>query len=380
MPKDDDESARTRPSLAYRRRADYVFIVAAFVLAALFLSWWLRWALAITFAGGLVGVFFHGGAKLVQFACKPLGKLGHGWALAIFCLLLLAAATGFVFTAAPELSNQVDQLQEKLPAAVGNVRVYVEQTKWGQWLLEGPLADLDNLAADPSLLLSRGMFFLGSAFTVLASVVILLFTGLYVAAEPDLYRRGVLWLLPPRDRKKADAALKAVGHTLTYWLAGQLVSMTLIGTLNGLGLWALGIPLPFVLGVFTALLTFIPNFGPIFATLLPMLLAFSVPGRHWHGGQLVLAVIVLHTVVQLFESYLITPMIQKRAVEMPPALLIFAQLVMGSLIGIVGVAVAAPLVAAITAASKELVIVGDTEKEDPKDRAHGAGEGRKEES
>ena len=218
------------------------------------------------------------------------------------------------------------------------------------------------------------MFFLGSAFSVLASLVILVFTGLYVAAEPGLYRRGVLWLLPPRDRKKGDAALKSVGHTLTFWLAGQLVSMTLIGVLNGLGLWALGIPLPFVLGVITALLTFIPNFGPIFATLLPLLLAFSVPGRYFHGGALILAVIALHAGIQTVESYLITPMIQKRAVEMPPALLIFAQLVMGSLIGVVGVAVAAPLVAAITAASKELLIVGDTEKENPKDRAHGSSE------
>ena len=374
MPKVDDDAARTRPSLAYRRRADYVFIVAAFVLAALFLSWWLRWALAITFAGCLVGVFFHGGAKLVQFACKSLGKLGHGWALTIFCLLLLAAATGFVFTAAPELSNQVDQLRGKLPAAVDAARAYVEQTGWGQYLLDGPLSDVRSLVSDPAPLMRRGMSWLGSAFTVLASFVIILFTGLYVAGEPGLYRRGVLWLLPPRDRKRADAALKSVGHTLTYWLAGQLVSMTLIGTLNGLGLWALGIPLPFVLGVITALLTFIPNFGPIFATFLPMLLAFSVPGRYWHGGSLVLAVVVLHTIVQLFESYLITPLIQKRAVEMPPALLIFAQLVMGSLIGIVGVAVAAPLVAAITAASKELVIVGDTDKENPKDRAHGPGD------
>ena len=373
MPDHDDESARTRPSLAFRERTDYVLIVAAFALAALFLAWWLRWALALTFAAVLVGVFFHGGATLVQWAVRRTvnRRFGHGASLAIFCALLLLAATGFGFLAAPALSQQVDQLQDKLPRSVEAVRDYAQQTKWGQWLLdEGPLGDAGQLVSDPAAVMRRGMVWVGSAVTVFGSLVFLLFTGLYAAAEPGLYRRGILWLLPPRDRERADAALKSVGRSLTYWLAGQLCSMTIIGVLTGVGLWALGIPLPFVLAVLTAVLTFIPNFGPVASVVPPALLAFGTEGRYWQDGSLALAVMALYFSIQFLESYLVTPLIQKRAVEMPPVLLIFAQLVMGTLAGIIGVAVAAPMIAAITAASKELVIVGDTDKEDPKDRAH----------
>ena len=372
-----DDSPETRPPLRFRRAAIYVALLAAAVVASLFLTWQLRWALALTFAAVLVATFFHGGASLIQWASKhTIGRhFGHGSALALFCLLLLAAVAGFGMVAAPALSGQVDQLQEQLPTSVDALRTELSQTRWGQWIVDqGVLGQAERAVGDTGEVVRRGAAWLGSLVTVLTALVFLLFTGLYLAVEPGLYRRGLLWLVPPRDRRRADHAMGQVGRTLTFWLGGQLVSMTIVGLLSGLGLWALGVPLPFVLATITALLTFIPNFGPVASVVPPALLAFGIEGRIWSGPTLAGAVVALYLLIQTLESYLITPMIQKKAVELPPALLIFAQLVMGLLIGLVGVAVAAPLVAALMTASRELLVVGDVNREHPKDRAHPGGE------
>jgi predicted PurR-regulated permease PerM len=207
---------------------------------------------------------------------------------------------------------------------------------------------------------------------VLAVVVLLfvLFTGLYLAIDPGLYMRGVLWLVPPRGRRKADCVLKRVGHTLRYWIMGQLVAMALVGTVAGLGLWILGAPLPMVLGTLAGVAEFVPNVGPFVAAGLPTLLSATAEGRFLSGPSLAVAVLLMFIAIQTLESYVITPMIQQRAVEMPPALLITTQLAAAMLLGPIGVVIAAPLVASVMAALNELVVVGDPANEHPKDRSH----------
>jgi predicted PurR-regulated permease PerM len=192
--------------------------------------------------------------------------------------------------------------------------------------------------------------------------------ALYLAAEPGLYQRGVLWLIPPRGREKADCVLKRVGHTLKFWLMGQLIAMAAVGVLITLGLWVLGAPLPLVSGLLAALLEFVPNVGPALAAGIPTLLSISAEGRFVDGPSLAGAVLGWFLIVQMLESYLLTPLIQRKAVELPPALLIVTQISAAVILGPLGVAVAAPLVAAAMAASRELFVVGDPEHEDPKDR------------
>ena len=345
-------------ALGFRRRATYVVFVAAATAATLFLVWHLRWTLALVFGAILVGVFFRTGgdlvARLIPGRHKNLGLAG-------FCVLLVLLGTLFAAFAVPGLSGQMDELRDQVPKAVESLRGRLEDTGWGRWLLDDDRGgDLQGLVEGGGGMMQRAMTAASTLLTVVVSFVFLLFTGLYLAVEPREYRRGIVWLLPPRDREAAQQTLLDVGHTLRYWLYGQLTAMALVGILSGVGLWILGVPLPLVCAVWTFLLVFIPNFGPVASGALPVLLALATPDGMFGGGVgLALAVVVLYLGVQAVESYVVTPMIQKKAVELPPALLITTQLILGVLMGLVGVAIAAPLTAALMVASRRLLVVGD---------------------
>lgn len=355
-------------ALRYRRRVLYALFATAGLLAALFLLWWLKYTVALIFAALLVGVFLRTGgdaiARLLPGERRDLG-------LTLFCLLLLALATLFVYFAVPSLLNQADILQERIPQSLQKLREWVMQYGWGKWLLEsnnGP--QLDQMLQGGNNLARRAMTAMGTALTVAIAIVFLGFTGLYLAAEPKLYRDGAMWLVPPRDRPAATEVFADAGRTLRFWLYGQLAAMALVGTLSGLGLWILGVPLPLINALITFLLCFIPNFGPIASGVPPVLLALTADEGMFGGGlPLALAVVVLYLGVQTVESYIITPMIQKKAVELPPALLITMQLVLGTLIGLIGVAIAAPLTAVGMVVARRLFVVGDMEHEAPEDRA-----------
>ncbi len=355
-------------SADFRRRALYVVLVVTLVAVALFLTWTLKWTLALVFAAVLVAVFLSVGADLL----KRVLHVSRAWGLAIFTLLLLIGTALFVVLAVPSLSEQVSQLQTQLPQSIDTLRGWAMQYEWGKWLLEsdgGP--NLDETLQGGGGMARRAVTAFGSIVTAFVTLVFLGFTGLYLAAKPGLYQRGVLWLFPPAGRRKADDVLKKVARSLRFWLYGQLLAMVLVGVLSGLGLWALGVPLPLVNAVITMLLTFIPNFGPVASAVPPALLALTAEGTFIEGGPgLALAVLALYFAIQALESYLITPMIQMKAVELPPALLITTQIMLGVLLGIVGIAIAAPLTAAGMVIARELFVVGDVHHEHPKDREH----------
>ena len=132
---------------------------------------------------------------------------------------------------------------------------------------------------------------------------------------------------------------EAVTTTVRMWVLGRIVSAALIGIGVSVGLWLLDIPLALMLGLLAGVLTFVPNFGPIASAIPAMLLALT------RSPLDVLYVMLLFIGVQIVESTVLTPMIEKRAVEVPPALLLGVQVILGLLTGIVGLALAAPLTA-----------------------------------
>jgi len=171
--------------------------------------------------------------------------------------------------------------------------------------------------------------------------MVILFIGLYAAYEPDLYRGGLLKLVPMDRRPHAFELLTKLKSTLTRWIIARLMSMAVIGVLTTVGLWFLGVPLAGTLGVIAALCTFIPNIGPLLAAVPQLLLAINV------GEDTVFYVLIFNLVLEGFESYLITPLIQKHEVSLPPILTIAAQLLMSVLFGVIGLMMAAPLVVVI---------------------------------
>jgi predicted PurR-regulated permease PerM len=305
--------------------------VIVFALLLVLLVWQVPDALLLAFAGVLLAVFLRGGGDLLF---KRFGLSGAARVL-LFTLLLVLVGAAFALMAAPQLAEQASQLWQQLPKAVEQLTQRLSQYSWGQQLLEK--AKPENLQL-PS---GGGSAFavLGGTFGALGNFVLLIFLGIYFAVDPGLYRRGIEVLFPPSLRPKARATCEEIAGTLRGWLGAQLVAMTVVGVLTTLGLWTLGIPLAPLLGMLAALLTFIPNIGPVSAAVPAVLLGLE------SGLTGALSVVGLYLAVQTVESYFITPYVQKRSVDLPPALTIMAQVAMGTLFGIIGLALATPLAA-----------------------------------
>ncbi len=169
----------------------------------------------------------------------------------------------------------------------------------------------------------------------------MLFLGIYLAVDPDTYIDGIVSLFPHGYRRRAYEVLEAVGYTLSWWIIGQAIDMIAIGTVTALGLWLIGVPLALTLGLLAAIFNIIPNFGP-FVSLIPASLLAAT-----NGTGAVLGVLVLYLIAQSLEGYVLQPLIQRQAVRLPPALTITAQVLMGALLGVIGLALAAPLTAAL---------------------------------
>jgi predicted PurR-regulated permease PerM len=299
--------------------------------------------LLLVFAGLLFGVFLSS----VADALVRASGLSRGLALTLTVVALVAAVAGTGLALWPSISEQADQLTKEFPAALDELRSWLERREWGRWLLgRGEPEQM----TDGWSLVDQAAGVLVTTIGGIGAFLIILFVGLYVSAQPETYQRGLRRLVPVAGRNRADAVLLEITGVLRWWLIGKILSMILVGVLTTVGLWALDVPLALTFGLLAAALTFIPNFGPVLSVVPPAILALAEdPTRALQVGALYLA-------IQTVESYAITPLIQRRTVSMPPALTITSQIVLGVLVGAIGVAVATPLTAAAMTAVRMLYV------------------------
>ena len=224
---------------------------------------------------------------------------------------------------------------------------------WGPPLLDRLTPDLFISSEGRTAALSA----VSSTFGALGNIVVILFIGLYGALDPSVYRRGLTLLLAPSIRDRGDDVLRATAATLRHWLAAQFMAMTVVGVLTGLGLWVAGVPLAFALGLIAGLLAFIPNIGPVLAIAPALLLALP------DGRDAMLIVLAIYVGVQALESYVVTPLLQQEKVSLPPALVIAAQLLFGVLFGILGLALATPIAAALLTITQRAYVRDYLERE-----------------
>ncbi|WP_372615383.1 AI-2E family transporter, partial [Aquicoccus sp.] len=163
-------------------------------------------------------------------------------------------------------------------------------------------------------------------------------------------------------RPRASEVMDEVANTIRNWLVAMLIAMALVGALTGLGVWMIGVPLPLLLGLIAGLLAFVPNLGPVIAAVPAMLLAVPL------GGQAVLLVVLLFVVVQMIESYAVTPFLQQRTVSLPPVLVIGMQLLMGILFGLIGLILATPIAAVAMTVINAIYVHDYLDKEETPNR------------
>jgi predicted PurR-regulated permease PerM len=317
---------------ASSRRALNAVSISLLVIALALLFWYTADVWLLTFAGVLFALFLR--SMSVWIARKS--GMNHGLALLLVVLGLLALTIAGTALIAPGIDAQASELARQLPQSLDQLLKYLGHIAW----LRPVLARYRNPAAIISApLLSRlgGVF--STTFGLIGAFLLIFFVGLYGAADPDTYRNGILRLIPKGSRERGGEVIDQVIHALQSWLFTRLLAMGIIGATTALGLWALRIPVALGLGVLAAILTFIPYIGPTMSAV-PAILIALLKGPMW-----ALYVIILELGIHLIEAYLITPMLQKRAMELAPALAIVTQVIFGAIWGLLGFILATPLTA-----------------------------------
>lgn len=341
-----------------------VMLAAAFVLASEIVL--------ILFLGVLFGVFLTKLSVWVS-ARSPVGYRGSLAIVVVSLLLSVAGATTFFFVQinhqVEEASGKIDEGMNELRSLIGKypaLRTTLATTPFVSDALEIEQKDdtnakkedngQDNEAKEGSPRQSgiqldsipepvkqaagtSGQMFKTTLGLVVNSLLIF-FVGLFLAVSPNTYRDGIVSLVLKPNRDRVSEVLDSTSNTLWRWLIGRFGSMLATGVGAFLLLLVLGVPMAGTLGILTALLTFVPNIGA--AVALGLAILFALP----QGTGTVGAVIGGYMALQLFESYVVTPLIQQKAASLPPALLIAFQAIMGVLFGFIGAAVASPLLAA----------------------------------
>lgn len=294
--------------------------------------------LLLIFAAALLAIFLRG---LADILCKYT-NIPEGWGVLAISVVIVGILAGAIAFLAPDVAEQVRHLREELPKSATAASNYISQFGWGQTLI-AQLPSYDDVRnnLNPSTLLSGVGGFFSSTVGAVGNFFIVVLLSIYFASEPRIYSRGFTNLFPLRRRTRAREILFAISDTLRWWLIGKVGSMLFIGLLTWIGLSIIGVPLALTLGLIAGLLSFIPNFGPIISALPALLLAFI------ESPTKALYVLILYIGVQLIESNLVTPYIERKTVEIPPALTIVFQLALAVLVGGLGLVLATPLLAVL---------------------------------
>jgi predicted PurR-regulated permease PerM len=310
--------------------------------------------IAVLFLGLIAAVVLAIDALLLIFACVLFAVLLYelsailcrrfGWnrkfalVTVVLALLLIIGLGGWAM--APQIAEQSTELTKQIPQSLQRLRQMVEN----QPLLARIAADLPDakqlIGSMQQFVPNAGLFF-GGVLGAIGNVAIILFVGIYFALSPRQYKRGIVKLVPQGKRERAVEVLDDIGATLARWLIGKSLSMLIVGVATAGGLTLLGVPLGLILGIIAGLLDFIPYIGPIMAGVPAVLIALSI------SPDLALYTMLLFLAIQTIEGYVLQPLVEARAVEIPPALTIVMQLVFGSLFDFAGIALATPLTAVL---------------------------------
>ncbi|MCA1625805.1 MAG: AI-2E family transporter [Acidobacteria bacterium] len=340
-----------------------VLITIAIVAAIVLLVWAFVYVIDVIlllFGAILLAIFLHG---LANIARRYL-RMSEGYSVLLVSALLVGVIALGVWLLAPSVVEQVRHLREELPESGQKVSEFLSNYGWGRFILEQMPSSGEVIEkVNNSNVLSRVGGYFSTTIGAVTNIALMLLLSVYLASEPKNYIRGFTKIFPPENRKRVREILYEIGETLSWWLIGKGASMLFIGVLTWIGLSIIGVPLALTLGLIAGLFSFVPNFGPILSAVPAILLAFV------DSPTSALYVLILFVVVQLIESNLVTPLIERRTVELPPVLTIASQLALAIMVGAVGLILATPILAVVMVLVQTLYIqdvLGDMEAEAPK--------------
>jgi predicted PurR-regulated permease PerM len=405
------DAALTETSIVRRRRirrrrpgwssADVLrtaaLVMALYLLGRLF--WFANLLVLTAFLGVLFGLAVSSGVdRLTRW------RLPRGLSAALIVICFFAMLFGFGAWMAPTLHSQGIELRRRLPDAIERVQSWINQRRNGVIGIvfsglsneapvestatkppsvpsQAPGAPTTAARPDSATLatslrqrmgaqfsgLTRYLFpFLSSTVEVVTGLLIIIFLSIYIAVDPEMYRRGIMHLFPHGRRERIGEVLSAIAAVLRKWLVTQLIAMVTLGIVTTVILLALDVKAAFALGLLSGLFEFIPTLGPIISSLPAIAMGFL------DSPEKALWVTIAYIGVHFLEGHLLIPLLMKGGINLPPALTIFSQALMALTFGFLGLMCAVPLLAATVVGVKMLYvedIVGDPQigpDEDPR--------------
>jgi predicted PurR-regulated permease PerM len=319
-----------------------IAVTAVFVLVLL---WYAIDVVLLAFVGVLLAILLRAPADWLtqRFGMRECWSLGL--VLGVAAALLIAAGALF----GHGILAQSLQLVDRLPEIIEAFKEKLGESELGSRVVA--LADSSGFfSGGDGQFIGRGLGLIGSTFGAIANVLIVIFFAVFMAAQPRPYIEGTLFLVPRRRRDRAREVLYEIGNVLRRWLVGQSLLAACVALLTGIGLALVGAPFAIALGLFAGLMEFVPYIGPFAAALPALLVGFA------ESPELALKIALLFLAIQMTESYVLAPLVQHKAVYLPPAAILFAQVLMGAIVGALGVAVATPLAAAVMVAVSMLYV------------------------
>jgi len=349
-----DDRLQARNDLAWAISVGGIGVVLFAALLAF--TWHFAATLFLIFSGMLLGVALNAMSNLLG----RVVRLPHSLRLTVVCLVVAGMLSGVIFLGGATIAQQATVLSNTIKSQLVNVKAFLDRNG-----IDTSLFDFGNLTsptddsapAAPSsapthtlpsagtIASSGGAIFsqslkliLGTASAV-GNFFIVLFLGIAFATQPSVYRNGLLFMAPAKHRPRAIVIVDRIGETLERWLIAQILTMVAVFLVTWIGLSVIGIQSSFILGIQAGLLAFIPTVGAILGGLIVVLASLA------SGWVAALSAFILFLGVHALESYVLTPIIQRQALDIPPATLFAFQILLGVVFGIWGLALALPLMA-----------------------------------
>ena len=329
--------------------------VVLFVALLLF-TWYFAATLFLIFAGMLLGVALNAMSNLLG----RVVRLPHSLRLTMVCLVVAGMLSGVLFLGGTTIAQQTTALSNTIKSQLVSVKAFLESNGVDTSLFDfGSLSSSSDssspaapsappthslpsagtIAASGGAIFSQSLKLILGTASAVGNFFIVLFLGIAFATQPGVYRDGLLFMAPARHRRRAVAIIDRIGETLERWLIAQIITMVAVFLVTWIGLSVIGIQSSFILGIQAGLLAFIPTVGAILGGLIVILASLA---SGWVAG---LSAFILFLGVHALESYVLTPIIQRQALDIPPATLFAFQILLGVVFGIWGLALALPLMA-----------------------------------
>ena len=322
----------TDPQLRFEAKRALVWtLVIGLVALAVYISQ----SLLVIFGAMVFAAMIDGGARLLG----RILPLSRGLLIAI----VLLSATAFFVWLGWFAGSQISQQAAEFPSIVERQAMMLFE-----WLREQgfqiSMGDVQGMVSQAATGFGTVTRALGGILGGATTLILIIIIGIYLSLEPRLYERGVAWMLPPQRRDDFYVTASRMAYTMRRLMFGRIIGMVVEGILTWIALAVYGVPMAALLGILTGLLAFIPNIGALVSGVLMVLVGFS------GGVEMGIFTIIVYFAIQTFDGYIVVPMIAKKTVDLAPALVLAAQLVMGILFGILGLFLADPLMAMIKVA------------------------------